>query len=181
MTPQVSGEAATIVVIMGVSGVGKTTIGRLLSERLGWTFVEGDDLHPAANVQKMRRGEPLDDADRAPWLRALRRRIDELATTGRSAVVACSALKAAYRDVLARGRPELRFVWLVAPPERIVERLRERRGHFMPAALLASQHATLEPPDDAIRADATRSPEEIVTSICRALDPAPADRPVTPR
>jgi gluconokinase len=169
MTERMSREAAPIVVVMGVSGVGKTTIGRLLADQLGWAFVEGDDLHPPANVEKLRRGEALDDADRAPWLRALRQRIDELATAGRSAVVTCSALKAAYRDVLARGRPELRFVWLVAPPDRIRERLRDRRGHFMPPALLASQLDTLEPPDDALRVDATRSPDAIVTAIRRGL------------
>ena len=161
---------STIVVVMGVSGVGKTTVGSLLAERLGWPFVEGDEFHPAANVEKMRRGEPLDDADRAPWLRALRERIDELAAAGRSAVVTCSALKAAYRDELARGRPELRFVWLVAPPDQIRARLRGRHGHFMPADLLASQLATLEPPDDAIRVDAMQPPEEIVAAIRRAID-----------
>ena len=112
-----------IVVLMGVTGSGKTTLGRLLAGQLGWTFVEGDDFHPPANVQKMHRGEPLTDADRAPWLRALRARVDELAAAGRSAVVACSALKQAYRDVLADGRPEVMFVHLTAPAAVIRDRL----------------------------------------------------------
>src|SRR4029453_10742064 len=102
---------------MGVTGSGKTTVGRLLAEQLGWTLVEGDDFHTPANVAKMRRGEPLTDADRMPWLHALRQRIDELTAASRSAVVTCSALKESYRQVLARGRPEVRFVWLTGPPE----------------------------------------------------------------
>src|SRR5262249_1867143 len=116
-----------IVVLIGVTGSGKTTLGQLLACQLGWPFVEGDDFHPRANVEKMHRGEPLTDADRAPWLRALRARIDELAAAGGSAVVACSALKQAYRDVLADGRPEVVFVHLTAPPAVIRDRLDHRR------------------------------------------------------
>ncbi len=157
---------------MGVSGAGKTTVARLLATRLGWDFVEGDDFHPPANVAKLRRGEPLDDADRAPWLAALRHRIDQLATTGRSAAITCSALKRAYRDVLAAGRPEVAFVWLDAPADRIAARLRRRADHFMPASLLESQLLTLEPPEDALRVDATRPPAEIVEAIRRALAPS---------
>ena len=170
MTVRGSGDAAaTIVVLMGVSGVGKTTVGRLLADRLGWTFVEGDGFHPPANVEKMRRGEPLGDADRGPWLRALRRGIDELVAAGRSAVVTCSALKRTYRAILSDGRPEVTFVWLDAPPEQIRDRMRRRVGHFMPPGLLASQLATLEPPRDVLRVDATRTPAEIVAAIRRAL------------
>ncbi len=162
-------NGATIVVVMGVSGAGKTTVGRLLAGQLGWDFVEGDDYHPPANVAKMRRGEPLSDADRAPWLRALRRRIDELVATGRAAVVACSALKESYRDVLAAGRPELAFVWLTAPRQLIRDRLRQRVGHYMPAALLESQLETLEAPADALVVDTTPAPGEVVATIRRGL------------
>jgi gluconokinase len=158
-----------IVVLMGVAGSGKTTLGRLLAGQLGWTFVEGDAFHPPANVEKMHRGEPLTDADRAPWLRALHARIEELAAAGQSAVVACSALKQAYRDALAAARPEVVFVHLTAPPAVIRERLRARHGHFMPPALLASQLATLEEPAGALSVDVTAPPADSVAAIRRGL------------
>lgn len=154
---------------MGVSGAGKTTVGRLLAASLGWPFVEGDAFHPPANVEKMRRGDALTDADRAPWLSALRRCIDELAAAGRSAVVSCSALKQSYRDVLAAERPEVRFVWLTAPPELLLERVRHRGGHYMPPELLESQLVTLEPPVGALRIDATAPPAASVDAIVSAL------------
>jgi gluconokinase len=158
-----------IVVLMGVTGSGKTTLGQLLADQLGWTFVEGDDFHPQANVEKMHRGEPLTDADRAPWLRALRVRIDELAAAGRSAVVACSALKQAYRDVLVSGRPEVVFVHLTVPAAVIRDRLDRRRGHFMPAALLDSQLATLEAPAGILAVDVSASERDNVAAIRRAI------------
>ncbi len=158
-----------IVVVMGVTGAGKTTVGRLLAEQLGWTFVEGDDFHPLENVAKMRRGEPLTDADRTPWLRALRRRIDELAAADESAVMACSALKQAYRDVLAAGPPEVTFVWLEAPPGVIRGRLERRTGHYMPPALLESQLEALEEPAGVVAVDVSRAPEEVVAEIRRRV------------
>jgi gluconokinase len=158
-----------IIVLMGVTGSGKTTVGRLLTEQLGWTLVEGDDFHPPENVAKMRRGEPLTDADRMPWLRALRARIDALAAAGRSAVVTCSALRQAYRDTLARGRPEVRFVWLTAAPELLRDRLAHRTGHFMPPALLESQLETLEAPADVPAVDAGPPPPELVATIRATL------------
>jgi gluconokinase len=158
-----------IVVLMGVTGSGKTTLGRLLADQLGWTFVEGDAFHPQANVDKMHRGEALTDADRAPWVRALRARIDELAAAGRSAVVACSALKQTYRDVLADGRPEVVFVHLTAPAAVIRDRLEHRRGHFMPPGLLASQLATLEQPAGGLAVDVSAPPSEIVAAIRRGI------------
>lgn len=162
---------------MGVTGAGKTTVGRRLAADLGWIFVEGDEFHPAANVEKMRAGHPLTDADRRPWLRALRGRMDELATAGRSAVVACSALKQAYRDVLAAGRPEVTFVWLTAPPALIRERLAHRTGHYMPPALLESQLAALEEPAGVAAVDASPPPAEIAAAIRRRLAlPAAAKR-----
>ena len=167
-----------IVVLMGVSGSGKTTVGRLLADQLGWAFVEGDDFHPPANVAKMRSGEPLTDADRMPWLRALRAKIDALAVAGESAVATCSALRQAYRDVLARGRPEVRFVWLTAPPGVIRERLERRIGHYMPPSLLESQLETLEVPASVPAVDGTPPPAQIVTTIRRqlGLGPTPGAR-----
>jgi carbohydrate kinase (thermoresistant glucokinase family) len=141
------GEASPrVLVLMGVSGSGKSTIGKPLAERLGWDFEEGDDLHPPANIAKMRRGEPLDDADRAPWLRAVRGWIDREVDQGRSGVIACSALKRAYRDQLSDGRQEVRFVYLKGEESVIQARVEHRVGHFMPADLLHSQFQTLEPP-----------------------------------
>ena len=158
-----------VVVLMGVTGAGKTTVGQQLAAALGWTFVEGDAFHPPANIAKMHRGEPLDDADRAPWLQAIRRRIDELVASAQSAVIACSALKRAYREVLARDRPEVTFVYLKASAALIAERLRHRAGHFMPPALLQSQLDTLEEPADGITVDAGPRPTTIVAAIRRRL------------
>ena len=133
-----------MVLVMGVSGSGKSSVGVALAERLGVPFLEGDSLHPAANVAKMAAGLPLDDADRAPWLAAIATWMK-----GRTAgVVACSALKRAYRDRLRETAPGMRIVALLPPPDVLAERLGHRRGHFMPGSLLASQLATLEVPGD---------------------------------
>lgn len=140
-------KRALIAVVMGVSGSGKTTVGAALACRLGWRFQEGDALHPPENVAKMRAGVPLDDADRAPWLRAVAAKIDEWRQRGEAGVIACSALKRRYRDIVIGDRPEVRLIYLTAPPALIAERLAARRGHFMPASLLESQFAALEPPD----------------------------------
>lgn len=139
-----------IVIVMGVTGSGKTTVGKRLAQTLGWPFYDADDFHPPANVDKMHRGIALTDADREPWLRALRECIDRTVEAGKDAVFGCSALKAAYRHVLADGRPEVRFVHLHGPEPLIAERLRHRVGHFMNPALLDSQFETLEWPEDAI-------------------------------
>lgn len=140
-----------VIVIMGVSGAGKTTHGRALAAALGWDFADADDHHPAANLAKMRAGTPLDDADRAPWLAALRALIEGHLNAGRPLVLACSALKQAYRDGLWADRPRMRLVYLEGTREELAARLAARSGHFMPAALLDSQLADLEPPADAIR------------------------------
>jgi gluconokinase len=137
---------ATVLVLMGVSGAGKTTVGKVLAERLGWAFQEGDDFHPAANIAKMKAGHPLDDADRAPWLARVEAWISEQLAAGRSGVVACSALKQAYREVLAQGREAVILGFLEGSQSLIAERLEQRRGHFMPPALLASQLTDLQPP-----------------------------------
>lgn len=161
--------AVMIVILMGVSGAGKTTIGEQLSEELGWPFHDADDFHPAANVEKMRRGEALTDEDRRPWLEALRDHIGAVAGRGRSAVVACSALKATYREVLLAGSEEARIVYLKGTFELIDERLRGRRGHFFDAGLLTSQFEALEEPEDVIVVEVARSPAEVVAEIRRRL------------
>lgn len=137
----------TVVVLMGVSGCGKTTIAARLAERLGWQMLEGDRLHPPENVAKMQAGTPLEDADRWPWLRAIAAAIDAWRDAGVSGVVACSALKRAYRTILVGPRPDVVLVYLQGPHNLIAARLAARRGHFMPPGLLASQFATLEEPD----------------------------------
>ncbi len=154
---------------MGVSGVGKTTIGRLLALRLACEFLDADDFHPPANVAKMAAGRALNDADRAPWLAALRRHIDAVSAAGGNLVLACSALKAAYREVLTVNRPEVRVVHLSGSPELIKSRLATRRGHFMRPEMADSQFATLEPPDGALTLDVALPPDELVARIRRAL------------
>jgi gluconokinase len=132
--------------VMGVSGAGKTTVGRQLALRLGWSFVEGDSLHPSGNLAKMKSGEPLTDADRAPWLAAVAKVIDRWCTMGEHGVITCSALKRAYRWQIIGSREDVRLVYLAGLPDLIGERLTKRRVHFMPPSLLDSQFATLEPP-----------------------------------
>ena len=157
-----------IIVVMGVSGAGKTTIGRLLAQRLQGDFLEGDELHPAANIAKMARGVPLTDADRAPWLAAIRDRIAVAEQQRRTLVVACSALKQQYRDALTAAGP-LIWVYLEGSPALLHARLEQRQGHFMKAGMLDSQIATLEPPRGAIVADAATAPEQIVSDILARL------------
>ena len=135
-----------IVVVAGVSGSGKTTVGTLLAARLGWTFADGDGFHPAANVARMRAGLPLTDADREPWLAAITAWMDQQTAAGRSAVIACSALRRAYRARLLGGLPAARMVFLLISRDEGETRLAARAGHFFPAALLDSQLETLEPP-----------------------------------
>jgi gluconokinase len=139
-----------VVVVMGVSGVGKTTVGKGLAAALGWTYAEGDDFHPEANIARMAAGIPLTDEDRWPWLRSIGAWLSDEIAAGRSAVVTCSALRRSYRDVLREGRPEVLFCHLTADPDLIGERVGRRADHYMPASLLPSQLATLKPlePDE---------------------------------
>ena len=154
---------------MGVTGCGKTTVGALLAEDCGWAFHDADDFHPAENVAKMKSGAPLDDEDRWPWLERLNDLLVDSERQGTNLVLACSALKQAYRDRLARGCAAARFVFLDGEPELMRARLTARRGHYMNPKLLDSQFAILERPEDALRLDAAESPAELVRSIRKAL------------
>ncbi|HYH29319.1 MAG TPA: gluconokinase [Pseudonocardia sp.] len=159
-------------VVMGVSGVGKTSVADEIVERTGWAFVEGDDLHPEANRAKMSSGVPLDDDDRWPWLRRVATWIGEQEAAGRSSVVTCSALKRSYRDLLRDGHPSVWFVHLLAPPDLIKNRVDARRGHYMPPSLLASQLATLEPlgPDEpGVGVDTSGSPADVAEHVLALL------------
>lgn len=158
-----------IIILMGVCGSGKTTVGRLLAERLGWAFHDGDDLHSEENVQKMTAGTPLTDQDREPWLASIGGVMRACHDAGDSAVVACSALRAAYRDTLRRYSAATEFVFLRGERAVLLERLRTRKDHFMPGDLLDSQLAALEAPRRAVVVDVNRPPDEIVTEIIREL------------
>lgn len=165
-------KTTTTVVVMGVSGSGKTTMACGLAERLGWEYAEGDDFHSAANVAKMSSGVPLDDEDRWPWLHAIARWIGEHEATGRCAVVTCSALRRSYRDLLRDGHPSVWFAHVTVAPDVLAHRLANRRGHYMPATLLASQLAILEPlqPDEpgiAVTADGPR--EQVLDDVLAAI------------
>ena len=157
-----------VILLMGVTGSGKTTVGQALAESLQWQFADADDFHPASNVAKMRAGMPLDDADRAPWLAALRTQIDKWLHAGTNAVLACSALKQAYRNELVVS-PGVRIVYLRGRSELIEERLRERHGHYMDPNLLPSQFATLEEPMDALVVAVDASVPDIVRQIRKGL------------
>jgi len=158
-----------IIILMGVSGSGKTTIGERLAQTLGWPFYDGDQFHPPANIAKMQQGMPLADADRWPWLQALRTHIETCICQGVSAVLACSALKQAYREYLVIDETEVKLVYLKGDYDLIHERLAHRRGHFMPPELLASQFAALEEPEQGVVVDIVHPPETIVALIREQL------------
>ena len=157
-----------IVIVMGVVGSGKTTVGKLLAEQLGWEFADADDFHPASNVEKIRNGVPLNDADRAPWLNRLSQAIRDWIAAQRNVVLACSALKSKYRQKLAAG-PEVRFVYLKGNAGVIAERLRVRHGHFAGESILASQLADLEEPESALIVDIAQTPGQIVSQVRKKL------------
>src|SRR6266852_9747353 len=173
-----TGEIPCALIVMGVSGSGKSTIANGLAERLHWTFEDGDRFHPASNVAKMSAGHPLTDEDRWPWLQAIADEIDRVCKAGQHVVIACSALKRAYRDILVHGRDDVRIVFLEGTQALIADRLARRKGHFMPPGLLDSQFKTLEPPETSeqpVTVSIDASVETIVDDIVRQLNPDPAD------
>jgi gluconokinase len=162
----------TVIVVMGVSGSGKSTVAKALAKDEGWPILEGDDFHPPANVAKMASGTPLTDEDRWPWLRAIATAIDAARARGQNEVVACSALKRAYRDILIGDRNDVRLVYLQGSKQLIGDRLKARKGHFMPPALLDSQFATLEEPgpdEHPVVVGIDGTPDEIALEIMEKL------------
>lgn len=172
MKPSAARPAISALIIMGVSGVGKTTIAQRIAKALHWTFRDGDAFHPAANVAKMSAGQPLDDADRMPWLDAIAAWIDASHAAQTPVVVTCSALKRRYRDRLLAGRPTVRLVYLHGDRALIADRIGRRKGHFMPPGLLDSQFAALEvpqPDERAIAVDVALSPQRCVDIVLNAV------------
>jgi len=167
-----SSQTPCALIVMGVSGSGKSTIAENLAARMGWRYEDGDKFHPASNVAKMSAGHPLTDEDRWPWLQAIADEIDRACKAGEHVVIACSALKHTYRDVLVHGRDDVRIVYLRGTQELIAGRLAQRKDHFMPPGLLASQFKTLEPPDPGenhMTVPIDASVEEIVDDIASQL------------
>jgi len=166
--------AGMLVVVMGVSGSGKSSVGVGIAERLGLPYIEGDDFHPPENVAKMASGKPLDDNDRWPWLESLHQKLLAAATSGSGCVMVCSALKKSYRDLLRDGLPEpLHIVYLHGEPELLLERLGDRDGHFFPPALLDSQFEALEEPKSALRVSIEPSLEEVIENATNQLRTIP--------
>ena len=155
---------------MGVSGTGKSTIGKLLSQRTGWTFYDADDFHPPANIEKMYRGIPLTDSDRLPWLLKLKQLIVRTINSDRQGILACSALKSEYRQILQDNRSEVKFIYLRGDYDCIQSRVRQRTGHFMSSTLLRSQFDTLEEPKDALEVDVSHTPEAIIAEILERIN-----------
>lgn len=154
---------------MGVSGSGKTTVGLLLAGELNWPFYDGDDFHPQMNIDKMKRGDALTDDDRKPWLVSIQQLIDRLVLEGTSAVIACSALKKSYRNLLAEGNKEVQFVYLKGDYDLIKARLENRSTHFFDKGLLKNQFELLEEPENALRVDINQGPRMVVRAIINKL------------
>ncbi len=165
-----------IVILMGVSGSGKTTVGQEVVKRLGWKLLDADDYHPPANIEKMSRGVPLVDSDRWPWLDRLNAIMREADALGESALLACSALKARYRDRLAIGLADVRWVFLKGDFALIESRLLSRKGHYMKAGLLQSQFAALEDPSNALIVDIAEAPVQIAERLVKEFSAVPVNR-----
>jgi gluconokinase len=162
---------AMVIVVMGVSGSGKTTIGRALAAALHWSFSDADDFHSPANVEKMKKGIPLSDEDREPWLRTIRGAIEQWRCDESGHVLACSALKGSYRDILGQNDPDVKFVYLQGAFDVISQRLKERKSHFFNPALLRSQFDALETPEGALIVEVSKEPQEIIRAILGTIQP----------
>ena len=158
-----------VVILMGVSGSGKTAVGEMLAKHLGWIYCDGDDFHPESNIRKMAAGQPLSDRDRVPWLASIRSRIDELESSGTDAIVGCSALKEKYRQQLLADTRETRLVYLRGSRALIEQRLRQRQGHFFAVDLLASQFAALEEPTAGIVVEIDQDLDTVTATVAQAL------------
>lgn len=156
-----------VIILIGVAGSGKTTVGKLLAQRLGWNFYDADDFHPKENIQKIKKGIPLTDEDRLPWLESIRQFVDE---RDEQMVFACSALKQSYRDLLRESRVKIEFIYLKGTKELILKRLEDRKGHFAGADILESQFSDLEEPEHALTEQITKNPETIVSDIIKLLN-----------
>jgi gluconokinase len=161
-----------VILLMGTTGAGKSTVGKLLSARLGWTFLDADDLHPQSNIEKMKHGIPLTDADRIPWLEKIHAELLSLAQQGKSVVLACSALKQRYRDQLSAGI-DMRTVYLRGSYEVMRQHIASRHGHFAGESILAGQFADLEEPQDALILDVSRTPQELCDEVIHRLHLSP--------
>ena len=161
-----------VILVMGTTGAGKTTIGQPLASKLGWTFLDADDFHPASNIEKMEHGIPLTDADREPWLKNMNTELLRLNAAGKNAVLACSALKQSYRNILSAGL-SLRIVYLRGTYEQMRQHILARHGHFAGESILAGQFADLEEPKDALTLDVSHTPEELVAEVVSGLGLAP--------
>jgi len=162
-----------VILLMGTTGAGKTTVGKLLAARLRWTFLDADDFHPPANIEKMHNGIPLTDADRWPWLKNIHTELQRFAQAGKNVVLACSALKQSYRDLLSAGL-DMRIVYLRGTYEVMRHHIESRRGHFAGESILAGQFADLEEPQNALVLDVSHAPEQLVAEVITYLHPSEA-------
>ena len=168
MTSKSPAEIAMVILLMGTTGAGKTTVGKLLAAQIGWIFLDADDFHPQANIEKMKHGIPLTDADRLPWLERIHAELRRLSAAGKNVVLACSALKQSYRDQLSAGL-EMNIVYLRGSYEEMRRHIERRHGHFAGESILAGQFADLQEPKDALVLDVSRTPDELAADVMARL------------